>query len=121
LKSPKDDVPETINLLDLAPQRVAEWQELDDGRVVIKRPKPSASGWAAVKEWLAYWLSTPRLRLDQTGSFTWSRMDGATTVGEIAEAIRRELGDSSQTEERLGVFIRYLHNEGMIRYSGLTE
>jgi hypothetical protein len=118
LKRPEAAVPETVNLLDLTPVRVAEWQECENGNVVIERPKPSATGWAGIKERLAYWLSTPRMRLDRIGSFTWLRLDGATTVGEIAEAIRQELGDSKQTEERLGVFIRYLHNEGMIEYTG---
>jgi hypothetical protein len=121
LKALKDAVPEAINLLDVAPVRVADWQQRDDGNVVIERPKPSATGWAGIKERLAYWLSTPRLRLDRIGSFTWLQLDGATTVGEIAESIRKEHGASKQTEERLGVFIRYLHNEGMIRYPSLLE
>jgi hypothetical protein len=110
-------VAEAINLLDLTPRRVAGWQQRGDGKVVIERPRPLARGWHGVKERLSYWLSMPRLKLDRIGSFTWQRLDGVTSVGTIAEAIRQELGEVDQVEERLGVFIRYLYREGMIDYT----
>jgi hypothetical protein len=108
---------EESNLLDLAPTRCAEWQNGEDGLVVLVRPRPKmGAGLRSFAERLCFWLSTPRLRLDRLGSFTWLRLDGKTTVGTIAEAIRNELDESEQIGERVGRFIRSLHREGMVKY-----
>jgi hypothetical protein len=105
-----------LNLLDLTPVASADIEE-KDGRVVVIRPKPVTRGLRAPIDWLIYLLAAHRIRLDEVGSFCWRRMDGRRTVGEIAEAMRAELGPSIEpAEERLGTFIRWLQREELVSF-----
>ena len=63
-----------------------------------------------------------RIRLDALGSFTWRRLDGHATVGEIAAALREEFGDQADAaEERVGRFLRGLHRDDFVAYPGFDE
>lgn len=108
-----------VNLLDLRPVREAKWSEVE-GRVVVERAAPRARGLRGVRERLDNWLATPRVRLDETGSFAWIRFDGNATVRDVVAAVREHFGtDAEPVEERLGSFVRLLRRERLVRYAGL--
>jgi Coenzyme PQQ synthesis protein D (PqqD) len=110
---------EGVNLLDLAPERVAEWEEAGD-RVVLLRPPPKGRGLRFALDWVACHLSSRRIRLDEIGSFVWKGLDGATTVGALAEALERQFGERvTPVGERLGKMVRVLRKEGFVRYPTL--
>ncbi|MDH3403604.1 MAG: PqqD family protein [Acidobacteriota bacterium] len=115
-----DPVLET-NLLDVAPVRLADWEEVD-GRAVLLRPRPAARGLKQLLEILSYQLSARRIRLDEAGSFAWLRLDGRRTVAEIAAEMRGELGSAVEpAEERLGTLVRQLRGQGLVAYPGVDD
>jgi hypothetical protein len=71
---------------------------------------------------LDHWLGTPHLKLDRTGTFAWKRLDGRTTVRELAASLRQAHGEGAEpVEQRLGAFIRLLHREGLVSYRDLDR
>ena len=115
---PRRDPLEGVNLLDLTPRRLAEWTEREDGRVVLERPRPPGRGPRHWPMWLRYVMASRRIRLDNAGSAAWKLMDGRLAVGEIAEAIRAELGaEVEPAEERLGHLVRLLRREDLLAYA----
>lgn len=112
---------EQVNLLELAPVRIAPWT-LAGERVVLHRPPPRSRGFTGLGERVSCWLAPARIRLDALGGFTWRRLDGRATVGEIAAALRAEFGEQADAaEERVGRFVRDLHREGFVAYPGFDE
>jgi hypothetical protein len=112
----RPSVLDQVNLLNLAPVRIADWKEIER-RVVVERPRPRSGGLRGLGYRVAYVLSARRLRLDEIGSFAWRHLDGVATVGEIARQMREELGERVEpAEERLGLFIRQLRREGLVAY-----
>ncbi len=110
-----------VNLLELVPVRLAEWEEID-GRVLVHRPRPAGRGVRAVMHRLFYHLSARRIRLDDVGSFTWRELDGEQSVEMIARKLRAEFGERVEpAEERLGHMVRVLHREELIAYPGWDE
>ena len=105
-----------VNLLGLAPMRTADWTERA-GRVVIQRPRPEGRGVRLVGRRISHWMAPARLRLDPIGSFTWTRLDGAASVGRVCEMVRDEFGPAAEpVEERVGEFVRLLRQEAMLAY-----
>ena len=82
-----------INLLELAPVRVARWRQVED-RVVVERPKPHARFPRILLEWLSYMMAVKNLRLDEVGSFAWQLLDGKHTVGQVSVALRESFGEA---------------------------
>ena len=106
------------NLLEMVPQRVADWEEVED-RVVVERPRPSKQGLPGVGERLSYFLSMRKIRLDERGSFLWHLIDGERSVAEVVEAMRSEFGEEVEpAEERVGQLIRLLRREYLLAYPG---
>ena len=104
-----------MNLLDLTPVAAAESEE-QGGDVIVIRPRPVRRGLLSPFHWIVYLLAPRRLRVDDIGSFCWRQLDGRRTAGEIASALREEIGDSVEpAEERVGQFIRSLHREELVR------
>jgi hypothetical protein len=67
-------------------------------------------------------MAPPRIRLDEVGSFAWTRLDGRTTVGEIAAELRQRFGDQAEpVEQRLGQFVRVLRRERLVAYRGYDD
>jgi hypothetical protein len=112
----RDEQLEGVNLLDLAPVRVAEWEERD-GLVVLARPVPQGRGLRGLAARFSSSLAPRSLRLDAMGSFVWRRLDGATTVATIVAAMEDELG-GEQLAERVGMFVRALRRDGFVAYPG---
>jgi len=114
----KDAELEGVNLLTLAPYRLARWEEVD-GRVVVLRPKPTTGGLRGAVDRMLHKLSTPRIRLDEIGSFAWIQLDGNRTVGEVANLLRKEFGERVEpAEERLGHLVWLMRREGFLAYPG---
>jgi len=110
-----------VNLLDLSPVQLAGCEERE-GKVVLLRPKPRTRGLRGLSDRITTFMSAPKVRLDDFGSFAWRRLDGKTTVGEIAAALRKEFGEAAEpAEDRLGLFIRVLRREGMLGYPGIDD
>lgn len=113
-RNPVEEALAQVNLLELAPVRAARWVERDE-RVVLVRPRPEVTSLRSFFEWLGYVLAPLRIRLDPIGSFAWLRLDGSTSVAQVAAAARERFGDSSEpTEERLGELVRLLRRDGFI-------
>lgn len=107
------------NLLDVVPLRVADWL-IDAGRVVVIRPRPRGIGLRIPFDWLAYFMAVRHIRLDDVGSTAWYALDGARTVGAVAELLRQRFGEAVEpAEHRLGHLVRLLHRERLLCYRGL--
>ncbi|UCD24403.1 MAG: PqqD family protein [Gemmatimonadota bacterium] len=112
---------EAVNLLDISPVRVAEWEE-QGGRVVVVRPKPEVSGLRGLLNRFFYSLAARRLRLDEMGSAGWRLLDGERTVGEIAGQLREQFGEGVEpAEERFGHLVRVLRREDLVVYPGWDD
>jgi hypothetical protein len=117
----RQDELEEVNLLDLTPVRVAEWEEVD-GRVVLARPTKWRGGLKGVLDRFFYLLSARKIRLDDIGSFAWQQIDGEQTVAQIAEKLRDEFGERVEPAEgRLGHMVRVLRREGLVTYPGWDD
>ena len=112
---------DNVNLLDLRPVRLAEWE--DDGeRVVILRPRPPRRGRWHVVHVLIYHMAARRIRLDPVGSAAWRLLDGAHTVSEIAARLSSQFGERAEPADvRLGLLIRALRREELIGYPGWDD
>lgn len=117
-KSIQQEALASENLLEMVPQRVAGWEEVE-GRVVVERPRPSQRGLRGVGERLSYSLSMRKIRLDERGSFLWHLIDGERSVAEVAEGMRGQFGEGVEpAEERVGQLIRMLRRERLLAYPG---
>jgi len=112
---------EGVNLMGLAPRRIAEWEEAE-GRVTVLRPHPGTRGWKRVLDRILNALSANRIRLDEMGSFAWRHLDGNRTVQEVAGLMREEFGVTVEpVEARLGHLIWLMRREGFLVYPGWDE
>jgi Coenzyme PQQ synthesis protein D (PqqD) len=110
-----------INLLDVTPVRLADWEERGD-RVVLLRPQPRAPWYLLPFEWVRYLLAVHRIQLDVTGSTAWRACDGTRTTGEIVPLVRQAVGAVAEPlEERLGQLVRRLRHEGLLAYRDLDR
>jgi hypothetical protein len=118
----RHDALAAVNLLEVVPVRVAEWEEQADGRVVIHRPLPKTSGLRNLIDRLLFEMSTRRIRLDAVGSHAWQQFDGTQSVAEIAGALRAEFGDDVEpAEERVCKLVQMLHGQLLVEYPGIDE
>ncbi|MDH5196673.1 MAG: PqqD family protein [Gemmatimonadota bacterium] len=109
----------SVNVLDVTPVRLADWEDHDD-RVVIIRPRPRVPWYLLPIESLRYGLAVRRIRLDPIGSLAWRSSDGTRTVAEIVCIVREAIGtDAEPVEQRLGQLIRRLRQEGLLAYRDL--
>jgi hypothetical protein len=118
MKRRRRDELEDVNLLEIIPVRMAEWEEVED-RVVVIRPKPTSQGPRKLLDSFFYSLSARRLRLDEIGSFAWRELDGNRTVADVASLLRERFGESvDPAEERLGHLVRAMRREGLLAFTG---
>ena len=87
-------------------------EDLEDGRVVLVRPKILSPRWA----WVLRFLGRPayRVRLDALGSAAWRACDGVRTVAQVAEAVAAAHPDAADPLPRTVAFIRELARGGFI-------
>jgi len=111
---------EGVNLLDVVPVRAAEFEDGDDGRVIILRPVPTGRWPRRWVDRLLYEMSTRRIRLDAMGSAAWHAMDGTRTVGEVAQLLRGEFGEEAdQAEERLSRLVTAFRSQEFVAFRGI--
>lgn len=109
-----------VNLLHVTPVRVAEWEEQEDGRVVVHRPEPRTSGLRYLVDRLLFEMSTRRIRLDPVGSTAWRALDGARSVADVAALLRAEFGeDVEPVEQRVSKLVQMLRSQLLIEYPGV--
>jgi len=98
------------NLLELVPERIAQWVE-EDGRIVLLKPKVKS---ARVRKFMV--RPNYRVKLDDYGSWVWKNIDDARSVEEIGGILRDKYGESIEPlYERLGDFLSILEENGLIR------
>lgn len=120
-KRRRPDELEAVNLLELTPVRIAEWEEVGE-RVVVLRPVPTSHGLKRLLDLFLHALSARRLRLDDLGSYAWRMLDGRRTVGQVVDLMRERFGDSVEpAAQRLGQLIRAMHREGLVAYRGWDD
>jgi len=85
----------------------------ENGTVVLVRPKILSPRWA----WLLRLMKKPayRVKLDARGTAVWQAMDGAATVGQVAEVVGRAFPEEADTLLRTALFIRELDRGGFVR------
>lgn len=111
MRSPK----ERPNFLDAVVMRRIDHEILENGRVVLLRPKFMTG---PLRRWLQPRLSKPhfRVRLDEIGSATWLLIDGERSVGSIADTLAESLGDKIEPRyERVASFVKELLRGKMVR------
>jgi hypothetical protein len=104
------------NYLDRVPKRNVDFEEGEGGRLVLLRPK-FMSG--PLSRWLQPKLPKKffRVKLDDIGTTVWRSIDGARTVGEIAEILFAEFGERVEPRhERCAKFIHSLDRGAMITF-----
>ena len=117
-KKGKEAELEGVNLLGLAPRRLARWED-KEGRAVVLRPEPTTRGLRGGVDRMLHKMSASRIRLDEVGTFAWRHLDGERTVAEVAELLRGEFGERVEpAEERLGHLVWVMRREGLLGYPG---
>jgi hypothetical protein len=112
---------EAVNLLEIRPLRVAQWEREGD-RVTVIRPRPTGRLPRVLIEGLLHLLAARKLRLDEIGSASWLLLDGKHSVAEVANILRQRFGERVEpTEERLGHLVRVFRREGLVAYPGWDE
>jgi hypothetical protein len=107
-----------VNLLDLVPQRVKDWETEPDGRVVVLQPRFEHP---FLERHLLPRMSRPyfRVRLDQYGTAVWLQIDGLNSVRRIGELLQEQYGqDVEPIFQRLGLFVQQLDRARLIRLMG---
>jgi hypothetical protein len=98
---------------DLRPRQACAWEEEED-RVILLRPR---FGRGRLGRWLERRIGRKplRLRLDEVGSFVWTRCDGERRVSAISEELRASFGERIEpAEERLVLFLSALLRNGCV-------
>ncbi len=99
----------------LIPTRTAEWCVVE-GVVIVECPRPGGMGPRYWASWYRWWTGPQRIRLDPIGSSAWLRVDGATTLGGIVDALGAEMPDDRELlVARLDLFVRTLASQGLLR------
>ena len=104
----------SVNYLDLVPRRLVGHETDADERAVLLRPKFVSGLWAKL---LQPRMPRPffKVRLDEIGTATWEAIDGARTVGEIADLLGERFGGRVDPKiERCARFIRSLERGAMV-------
>lgn len=104
------------NYLDRVPRRNVDFEEGEGGRLVLLRPKFMTGPFA---RWLQPRLPRKffRVKLDDVGTLVWRSIDGARTVGDIAEILFAEFGERVEPRhERCSKFVHSLHQGAMIAF-----
>lgn len=103
------------NLWDVIPQRIAEWETAEDGKVIVLVPKFKN---AFLAKWLQPRLAKPffRIKLDEVGSHIWKLCDGSTKVSQIAESLQKQFGGVVEPVDiRIKKFFNHLERGDLLK------
>ncbi len=101
----------------LCPLWNRKWEQLDGGLAVILVPKFKSH---KLGNWLMQRMAKPnyRIKLDDVGSFVWSRCDGATDIAEIGKSLHEHFGNQVEpVQERLATFFQTLERSKAITWT----
>lgn len=104
----------SAELLTKIPVQAVAFETLEDGTVVLLRPKFTN----AKLGWLQRLLPRPvfRVRLDAKGAFIWGAVDGRRTVREVCEQVRERFGaEAEPVEERTLAFVYQMVSGEFVR------
>ncbi len=110
-----------INLLELVPCRVIEYDTDEESLVTLQAPRFRSD---FMRKWLQPRLKRPYLKvsLDEIGSSVWMLCDGNRKIKDIAEIMQDRFGEKIEPcYERLGLFFQQLEHARFIAYSNLEE
>lgn len=113
----RQSIPRGTNVLTLVPERLFGHQVDDDGIVTVDMPRFHV---AWMQRLLVPRRRYPyiRIKLDRFGSRAWLLIDGARSVGTVAQELERAFGDDVHpVHERLGTFVQLLERRGFIRFA----
>ena len=106
----------TINLLDLIPTRILKWEKIEEGLVVLLKPKfknPFLSKHILPRLKNPYY----KIKLDSTGSYLWLACDGKRNVQEIGKILEEKFGEKvDPLYDRLALFLQSLERNRFIQY-----
>ncbi len=103
-----------INLLHLVPVQNTKCETREDGLVVLFKPKFANS---ILVKYLLPLMKQPyyKIKLDDIGSFFWSKCDGIRTVKEIAELHKKKFEDRVEPlYDRIAHFLASLEKNHLI-------
>lgn len=103
-----------LDVLKCVPRRLGRWRAGDDGRIVVERPKPKVGGVRGVLARIEWFMSYPRIRLDEIGSLVWQAMDGSAPLQVIAEELSASRSDVADADERVALFATALQRQGLV-------
>jgi len=104
----RKDTPSQINLLELVPKRLRNFETDAEGIVTVKvrRFKYNWMAVAFLPKWKSPFINT---RLDSFGSHVWKHCDGVQNVYAIGEKLREEFGEEVEpVHDRLKLFFQQL-------------
>jgi len=105
-----------INLLDLIPEQKVKFEQLNNGKIILLKPKFKKK---FLVKYLQPKLSKPnyKIKLDRFGSFVWTHCDGKNTVEQIGNLLKEKFQDDIEpVYDRLAVFIQSLARYRFIEY-----
>lgn len=103
-----------LNLLELVPRRVQEFDVDDEGMVTV-RVKRFKYDWMAVAFLPKRKSAYIHTKLDAFGSHVWLACDGNSNVHTISESLLQAFGEEIEpVHDRLKLFIQQLTHRGFI-------
>ncbi|MDI6802953.1 MAG: PqqD family protein [Bacteroidota bacterium] len=106
-----------LNILDLIPIRMFEYEVQEDEKVTLLIPKFRDK---FLGKYLQPYIKRKfyKVKLDKYGSFVWRQCDGRTTVNEIAERLRQKYGaEAEPAVERVAKFIQHLYRGDCVTFN----
>ncbi|HQP35908.1 MAG TPA: PqqD family protein [Polyangiaceae bacterium] len=100
-------------ILSCVPVRKAGHETTDDGKVVVLQPRFE---WRPLQAWMER-MGRPhfRVKLDEVGSFIWTRCNGEAEAGEIAVALEAQFGERvAPARQRTAQFFRNMVRAGIV-------
>lgn len=106
-----------LNLLDLKPIRMFEFEEEPTANVTLLIPKFRDK---VLGKYLQPIIKKKyfKVKLDKYGSFVWTQCDGRTSVSEIAERLRQKYGaEAEPAVDRVAKFIQHLYRGDCVKFN----
>ncbi|UCF37842.1 MAG: PqqD family protein [Acidobacteriota bacterium] len=95
-------------------ERRLDWEEQEDGRIVVFRPRFGESHLGRKMASLLG-ISDYRIRLDEVGSLVWKCCDSGVSAAEIASRLRERFGQQIEpAEDKLLTFVQQMNRARMV-------
>ena len=107
------------NYLDFVPvvNPQFDWDDGEDGIVTVHMVHRGF--YASIAQKVFHTPRVSHIRLDEYGSFLWRRIDGVSTVGQLADALRTRFGEAAEPlYDRLVKYMQILRNNRFIFFVG---